>query len=165
MRTGHLLFSAVHFFMVFLVIALGVVFLTLPYADVFRMELIQLLDHPSETSLWLGGGIVGIGILLFIAAYMLSRRQYVQIEMGGSPVTINEKVIRRCTQEYFKERFPDFAPLSDVVIKGKSTIEIITSLPKPQEEEFFEEVEEELSSLLARRLGYIAPFTVTFVES
>ncbi|MCB1110940.1 MAG: hypothetical protein KDK64_08155 [Chlamydiia bacterium] len=165
MRTGHLLFSGVHFFMISLLLGMGVLFLVLPYAPLFRMQLIAFIENPAGMCQWIGGIVLGIGMILFAAAFLLSRKQYVRIEMNGTSFDVDEKVIRRCTLSYFRERFPEFEPLSDVVVKGKSTIEVFTSLPAPQEEEFFEEVEEELSALLARRLGYQKPFTVTFVES
>ncbi len=165
MRTGNILFSAVHFFVVFLLMGVGVFFLALPHADYFRMQLINFLEDPRSVCSLMGGIILGVGALLCAVAYLLNRRQYVSIEMKGASVDIEEGVIRKYAKAYFQERFPDFESISDIAIRGKSTIEIMTSLPAPQEEEFFEEVEEELGFILARHLGYQKPFTVTFVET
>jgi hypothetical protein len=165
MRTGNILFSAVHFFVVFLVLGVGVLFLALPHADYFLMQLINFLEYPRSICTLIGGVILGIGVILFVVAYLLNRRQYVSLEMEGASVDIEEGVIRSCAKAYFQERFPDFESVSDVAIRGKSTIEIMTSLPSPQKKEFFEEVEEELGFILARHLGYQKPFTVTFVEN
>jgi len=165
MRTGNILFSAAHFFVVVLVIGVGVLFLALPHADYFRMQLINFLEDPHNMCSLIGGIILGIGVLLCGVAYLLNRRQYVSIEMEGASVDIEEGVIRRYAKTYFQEKFPDFESISDVVIRGKSTIEIMTSLPAPQEDKFFKEVEEELGFILARHLGYQKPFTVTFVEN
>lgn len=165
MRTGNILFSAVHFFVVFLVMGVGFFFLALPHADYFRVQLINFLEDPHSMCTLIGGVILGIGALLFTAAYLLNRRQYLSLEMEGASFDIEEGVIQRCVKAYFQGRFPDFEAVSDVAIRGKSTIEVMTSLPAPQEEGFFEEVEEEIGFILARRLGYQKPFTVTFVEN
>ncbi|MCB1107398.1 MAG: hypothetical protein KDK76_04805 [Chlamydiia bacterium] len=165
MSTRNVLFSAVHFLVVCLILGLGIFFLSLPHAHFLRMQLINFLAHPEKPCYLIGGITLGIGCLLFVVAYLINRRGYLQLEMKGSLVDIEKGVIRQCALSYFSHRFPDFEPISEVTVKGKSTIEIITSIPTPQEETFYEEVEEELSFLLSRRLGYRHPFTVTFVES
>lgn len=165
MRTGNLLFSAVHFFVVFFIFSLGIFFVALPYADYFRIQLVNFLLDPGKICFLIGGIILGMGALLFTIAYLLNRKTFVRMKMGGALVDIEEGVIRKCALTYFQEKFPNCEPLSDVVIYGKSTIEIITSLPKPQEEEFFIEVEEELTVLLARKLGYQKAFRISFVET
>ena len=165
MRTGNILFSAVHLFVFFFVMGVGVLFLALPYADYFRVQCVNFLEDPHRMCSLIGGIILGIGALLCAAAYLLNRRQYMSLEMEGASVDIEEGVILGCTKAYFQKKFPGIEAVSDVAIRGKSTIEIITSLPSTQEEEFFEEVEEELGCILARHLGYQKPFTVTFVEN
>ena len=165
MRTGNILFSAAHFFVVFFVMGVGVLFLALPYADYFRLQCVNFLEDPHRMCSIIGGIVLGIGALLCAAAYLLNRRQYVSLEMEGVSVDIEEGVILRCAKTYFQKKFPGIEAVSDVAIRGKSTIEIITLLPSPQEEGFFEEVEKELGCIMARHLGYQKPFTVTFVEN
>ncbi len=165
MRVGNILFSAVHFFVIFLIFAVGAMFLALPYADYFRIQLINLLLHPAENCLMIGGGIMGFGALLFTLLYVMNRRRFFQLEMKGAKIEIEEKVIRDSVSTYFKELFPEDDPIKNVVVKGKSMVELFLSLPHEKEEEFYEQVEEELGALLARRLGYHSPFSVTFVEN
>lgn len=165
MRSGNVLFSAVHFFVIFLIFGIGALFLALPYADYFRIQLVNFLVSPSNLYLIIGGGLLGFGVLLFILLFTMNKRCYVQLEMKGTKIEIEEKVIRDSVSTYFKALFPNHDPVSDVAIKGKSMIELIISLPQEKEEEFFEQVEEELGGILARRLGYQNPIALTFVET
>ncbi|MCB1072737.1 MAG: hypothetical protein H7A41_00445 [Chlamydiales bacterium] len=165
MRSGNLLFSAVHFFVIFLIFGMGALFLALPYADYFRIQLMNLLIHPSDLCYAIGGALIGFGALLFILLYLMNRRSYFQVEMRGTKVQVDEKVIRDAVSTYFKALFPGKNPVNDIAIKGKSMIELIVSLPQEKEEDFLEKVEEELGEILARRLGYQNRFLLTFVET
>lgn len=165
MRSGNLLLSAIHFFVIFLIFGVGVLFLALPYADYFRIQLINLLIRPSNICFIIGGLFLGFGTLLFILLFSMNRRRYFQLEMKGAKVEVEEKVIRDFVSTYFKALFPGSNPVSGIAIKGKSMIELIISLPQEKEEGFFEQVEEELGGILARRLGYQNRFSLTFVET
>ncbi len=165
MNSRNLLFSAVHFFVIFLIFGVGALIFALPYADTFRMHVINGLLEPGENFLYVGGGVIAFGLILFILLFALNRRRYFQMEMKGSVIEVEEKVIRDCVSTYFHGVFPEQETVREVVIKGKSMIELFVSLPKQEEEEFFEQVEEELGGILARKLGYEAPFSLTFVET
>ncbi len=92
MRTGNILFSAVHFFVVLCVLGLSFFFLALPHADYFRIQLINFLEDTHSMCTLIGGIILGVGAILFMAAYLLNRRQYVSLEMEGVSVDIEEGV-------------------------------------------------------------------------
>lgn len=165
MRSGHLLFSALHFFMIVIIVGAGIFIVTLPYADYLRFRLITFLATPSELCFLIGSVVIGVGAVLLTILYAMNRHRYLQLEMVRGTAAIEEQLIRHAAQSYFKTVFPEHEPLADVVVKGKSMIEIITSLPRDQEEEFFSQVEQELGLILARRFGYEKPFTLTFVET
>lgn len=165
MNSRNLLFSAVHFFVIFLIFGVGALIFALPYADTFRMHVINGLLEPGENLLYIGGGVVVFGLILFILLFALNRRRYFQIEMKGATIEVEEKVICDCVLSYFHGVFPEQETVREVVIKGKSMIELFVTLPKQEEEEFFEKIEEELGGILARKLGYEAPFSLTFVET
>ena len=164
MMSGNLLFSALHFFVVFFVLTVGAFFLVLPYADQFRTLLIDaLFTHLSYFQLF-GGLLVGIGSLFLFGLYMMHRHRFFQIQMQASKIEVDEKVIRKIVEDYWKSYFPNHAYLTDVTLKGKQELEIFTTLPEEKEEDFFEAVQNELGGLLARQLGYQKPFTLTLVE-
>ena len=164
MRLGNLLFSALHFFVVFFILMVGIFFLVLPYAEHFRILLIDaLLSHLLYFQLF-GGLLVGIGTLFLIGLYMMHRRRFFQIQMEAAKIEVDEQLIRKIVENYWKQHFPNHAYLTDVALKGTQELEIFTSLPEEKEEAFFEEVQRELGSLLARQFGYQKPFTLTLVE-
>lgn len=165
MRSGHLLFSAFHFFIICVVVGGGIFILVLPYADYMRLRLIAFLTKPSELCFLIGAVVIGVGAILFAILYVMNRRRYFQLEMGGGVVAVEELLIRSAALDYFKAIFPNHELVADVVVRGKSMIEIIMTLPRAQEEEFFSQVEQELGVILARRFGYQKPFTLTFVET
>ncbi|MDJ0651600.1 MAG: hypothetical protein QNJ27_01100 [Simkaniaceae bacterium] len=165
MRSGNLFFSAVHFFVTFLIFGTGALFIALPYADYFRIQLVNMLIHPPNFCFAIGGALVGFGTLLFTVLYLMNRRCYFQLEMQGTKIKVDEKVIRDFVSTYFTTLFPGQNIVNAIAIKGKSMIEVILSLPQEKEEDFFEKVQEELGAILAHRLGYQNPFLFTFVET
>ncbi|MEM8727964.1 MAG: hypothetical protein AAGE99_04565, partial [Chlamydiota bacterium] len=137
----------------------------LPYADYFRLQLINGLLHPPNFCFTIGGILIGFGALLFILLYLINRRRYFQLEMQGAKIEIDQQLIRDCVSGYFKTLFPGQSLVNGITIKGGSMIELIVSLPQEKEEDFFAKVEEELGIVLARRLGYRNRFLLTFVET
>lgn len=165
MRSGNLLFSAVHFFVIFIIFGVGALFIALPHADHFRIQLVNVLIHPSNSCFVVGGTFIGFGALLFILLYLMNRRRYFQLEMKGAKIEVDEKVIRDSVSTYFKALFPGQNLVNDIAINGKSMIELIVSLPHEKEEDFLEKIEEELGGILARRLGYQNQLSLTVVET
>lgn len=165
MRTSNILFSAVHFFVIFFILTVGVLFVVLPYADHFRVLLINSLLSDLPLYQILGYAMIGASLLLFIGLYILNRRRFFQIEMGASLVEVDKGLIQDMVRGYWKELFPGKDTSVDIVISGKQSLEVVASLPEEREEDFFEQVQRELGSLLARQFGYQKPFTVTLAET
>jgi hypothetical protein len=165
MRDGNVLFSAAHFFVVFFFLSLGAFFFALPHANYFRTLLINILQGGKDPFYILGGAFLGVGILLFIAAYLINKGQYIKLKGKKPAIDIEKRVIKKYTERYFQEKFSTRSTVSDVAIRGKSTIEILTSFPKGEEEETLDEIEEELGILLSNKLGYHQPFTLTIAQT
>lgn len=163
MNSRNLLFSAAHFFVIFFIFGVGALIFSLPYAETFRILVINGLLNPGNHFFYVGGGIIIFGLILFVCLFALNRRRYFQMECKGAVIQVEERVIRDCVATYFYEVFPGQETVTEVVIKRKSLIELFVNLPSLQDETFFEQVEEELGGILARKLGYQAPFVLTFV--
>lgn len=164
MKSGNILFSAVHFFVIFFILTVGVLFVVLPYADHFRILLINSLLSDLPLYQILGYAMIAASLLLFIGLYMLNRRRFFQIEMEASLVEVDKGLIQEMVRGYWKELFPGKETSVDIVISGKQSLEVVASLPEEREEDFFEQVQKELGSLLARQFGYQKPFTITLAE-
>jgi len=166
MRSGNVLFSAVHFFVVLFIIALGVFFIAIPYADHFRFLLsAMLLDNPDVFAK-IGWGVLSLGLMLFFGFYLLNRKRYIHLTMQASKLSIEETIVRDYVYDYWKSLFPKNEVVTDIVITGNEQIEIVANLPKvamENDDALFEKMEKELSAILERRLGYKRDLLLTLV--
>lgn len=165
MKVGNILFSALHFFIVFFILTVGLFFFVLPYVPHLRIFLINSLLESLEFYQILGATLIGGSFLLLLALYFINRRRFFQIEMEGLKIEVEESLISEMVSNYWKGRFPNQEPYADVVIHGKQSLEVFVTLPEEKEEGFFEEIQKELGTLLARQFGYQKPFTVNLVET
>ena len=167
MRTGNILFSAVHFFVIFIILSLGGFLLVLPYAESFRYHLIHYIYERPDLFKLLGGVIMGSGFLLFLGFYFLNRRRFLTIKMGPASTLIDEKVVQDYVQEYWKEKYPaQEAPL-DVIVQKGGILEIIIPKPRDWEGEIGESLlrlQDDLGDRLARCLGYDREFYLTLSD-
>jgi hypothetical protein len=162
-RTGHLLFSAIHFLVIFFLIALGVFLIALPYAPHFRFFLTIAFTETPQLLAKMGWGILGVGLFLFITLYFLNRRHFIQFQSEGVKISVDERVIKHFVHDHVKILFPEVS--TEVVVRSKGKLEIIFTLPSIQEdEETWQRVENELSDLLVNRLGYQKEFYFTLAS-
>lgn len=164
MRTGNLLFSAVHLFVVLFILGIGLFFLLLPSSVAFRLALESLLISDTPIFARIGVTITFFGILLLVGFYVLNRKKYLTLKMNGSKILIDEAVIRDYLSHYWKEVFPYHEIFSEVVLHFPQKIEIIAQLPAMSGEErehLLLRMQNELSVLLARKLGYEKEFFLT----
>ena len=165
MRTGHLLFSAVHFLVVFFLIAVGVFLIALPHAPHFWLSLTAALTEAPELFTKFGWGILVFGFFLFVGLYFLNRRHFIRFQSEGVKISVDEMVIQKSVHDHIKTFFPDIEMGTDVAIKGKDKLEIIIYLPQIQEEEeVWQRVENELGTLLHDLLGYRKEFYLTLAS-
>lgn len=163
MNSRNLIFSAAHFFVIFFIFVVGSLVLSFPYAETFRILVINGLLNPGNHFFYVGGGIITFGLILFVCLFTLNRTCYLEMECKGATVQIEERVIRDCVSTYFYKAFPGQETVTEVVIRRNSLIELFVNLSTPQEETFFDRVEKELGEILACKLGYQTPFILTFV--
>jgi len=153
MRLGHILFSAVHFLVVFFILCTGALLFLLPYAPSFRLSLSQaLMDHPLVFQK-AGFSFLFLGSILLIVLYFLNRKTYLQLKGKRYQVGIEQTVVRALALDYFHKMFENSSCEVDVVIRKGQFIEILTQLPQLQET-MLERIESELSILFQKRLGY-----------
>jgi len=87
--------------------------------------------------------------------------------MECDKLTIEKSVIEEYVHRFFAEIFPEKDPVYDIVLGKENELDIVVELPSfpvHEKKAFFLRVQNELGSLLARKIGYQSPFTLTIVE-
>ncbi|WP_420422200.1 hypothetical protein [Simkania sp.] len=168
MRSGNVLFSAVHFFVILLILSLGGLLLALPYAETFRFHLTYYIYERPGLFKLIGGVTLGFGLLLFLGFYFLNKRRFLTVRMGPAMTQIDERVVQDYVQDYFKEKHTSDEGVVDVVVQKGEVLEIIVPAPKDWEgevEEHLQRLQNDLGDRLSRRLGYYKEFYLTLSDN
>jgi hypothetical protein len=170
MRQAHVLFSALHFFLLTALCLSGVCCILLFLSPFLRYQLSQwLADIESYELLFTGMGILLFGLLLIFLSTVFYRTQYYQVQMGfpGQSAQVDLDVVRSLVSRYWQNHFPSLKPQVDVLLRDDATLELFAELPIAQvaaEDEhktLLQKIEADLSRQLARHLGYRKPFFLT----
>lgn len=160
---SHVLFSAIHLFLVLLILGLGAFFLALPFAPHVRLFVLQFFTESASPFAGIGCALLILGGVLFIGFYALNRGQYYQVNMRAE---VHQSLIRDYARSYWKELFPQEHLQPNVVIYPNQRIELITELPKlgfEEQEAVLHRIEKEFGAILAKNLGYGKDFLLTVV--
>jgi hypothetical protein len=167
MRQAHILFSALHFFLLTALCLCGVFSLILFFSPVLRFQFANWIGSSGGYDLlFLGVGLLVFGFLLFALSTGLYKTQYYQVQMGfpGRSAQVDLDVVRSLVGRYWQNNFPSMKPQVDVLLRDDATLELFAELPPlPSEEHkaILNKIEGDLSRQLARHLGYRKPFLLT----
>jgi len=153
-RNGHLLFSAVQFFLIITLFSFGAALFGLHYIPGARLRFAEWIIDPSTGFVFLGSVITTIALLLSFCFWIMQRGSYVRIEMKKNTALVHEDAIRAAVFAFWEEN--DLEKLSEVYCANKK-IEIITEA-KDQD---LEAIEQKLGSFLSKQFGYEQEFFVT----
>ncbi len=166
MRTGHLLFSAVQFVFTALVILLGVFCIGLENAQQMRLWLSHFFLDTSTPFALIGYAILGCGLLLFIGFYVMNQTAYFQIKMGKKHVLLDGALFQKYIAQYWFEKFSQKSLEVQAIIRSDQKLEILAQLPQvftEEREALLEKVEEDLTEILRRKLGYRGEFLLNVI--
>lgn len=164
MRTANLFFSALHFFLVLIILALGGFFLSFPYTESFRYNLTYYLYHYPEFFKLTGSMVMGFGLLLFIGFYRLNKRCFLTIETRPITTLVDEGIIQDWIQNYWKAKYPGKEIGVDIVVQKGVVLQIFLPLPEDCEKEgkeFLASLQSDLADQLFHLLGYRREFYIT----
>jgi hypothetical protein len=169
MRNGHLIFSFLHLIVVFLVISLGLFVIAAAYFDHIRIFLADLLLNMNKPYITLLGlMILGGGLLMFLAFYVMYRQCYYQVLMSGTKkASIDLHLIEQIVKRFWGDKFALDECILDIVMHPNQTLEIIAEIPSmafKEEKKMLREVEKELGELLKETLAYEKEFLMTVVK-
>ena len=166
MRTGYVLFSAIHFLFLAMFVCIGLFFLSLPTLPHLKVLALKFFSLPDATFYLAGGVILSVALSLFGGFWVMNKTRYFQLEMQLPSGVIEIPVVRSLVQRYWEEKFPKSKGNVDVVLHKRQKIEIFLPLPNVSDlEMFLTELEKELGVLLKQNLGYDQPFRLTFLCS
>lgn len=167
MRQSHLLFSALHFFLLTALCLCGVCSMFLFFSPLLRYQFSHWIESNANFDLLiLGSGLLLFGLLLIALSIGLYRTQYYQVQMGfpGHSADVDLDVVRSLTSRYWQNHFPMVKPNVDVLLRDDSTLELFADLPPLSSEEhkvLLQKIEADLSRQFARHLGLRKPFFLT----
>lgn len=165
MKAGNLLFSAVQFILVMLIILLGVFFIGLQHLPHLRYAIADFFSHSARFS-FIGYLILACGGLLLVGFYAMHRGIYYRIKMGQNKVFVDPTVIRRIACEYWKTIFPDQNLSIEVALSKDQQIEMFVELPLLAAErqiDILKKAESELGQMLQNHLGYRKEFLISIL--
>ena len=151
MRQGDLLFSAVHLFVVTLLLALGVVCVIAAASSAVRFNLSEVL-FCSPDILWkIGLIVIGVSILLFVALFALNRKRYLELDVKGNPVSLSRSLVEEVVSAFLTLQVPGVKIAAEVEVTKKG-MEIVVPIANISEE-MLGSIEENLPNYLLTQLG------------
>jgi hypothetical protein len=166
MKAGNLLFSAVEFVFVVLIILLGGFFIGLQYAPHLRYAIADFFSQTTIHFSLIGYLILGCGSLLLTGFYAMHRGMYYSIRMGRNEVLVDPGVIRGYVQEYWKKIFPEQDLSIEIDLSRNQKIELFVEMPllSPEKQQaILEKAENELGQILQKHLGYRREFLISIL--
>lgn len=165
MRTGNLFFSAVQFIFALLVFLVGAVLIGLQYAPLIRQRLAVFLTSPAANFSLFGALVALFGLLLLAGFYWMHRGTYYTVKMGRDSVDVDPAVIHGYASDYLKTLFPDNGLSLEVLVKRRQEIELHVQLPPLEEQEaMLEQIEQGLSQVFEKHLGYFKKFSFCVLQ-
>lgn len=164
MRTGNVLFSAVHFFVFLLILSVGGFLIALSKMLSLRFLLSQCISDHYSLFLPIGIALMAFAGILFAGLYAMNRKRYYTVKMQCHKTGIDEALIQKYVEKYWKEKFPHHALSIGVILLPHQKIEVVAEIPPNSEEEQIEilaGVEKELGGIFAQQLGFKKDFTMT----
>lgn len=144
-------------------LVIGAFCLILPWSSDLQHETTQfILEHTLILTL-VGLGLASIGLFTLIYTLVATRHRVVSIRTGNLAVKVDEKVVHKYMEAYWKEKFPN----EQIPIKlkfKKHSIQVTADLPHlplDAQKEFLENVKYDFSDIFGRLLGY--PHDVQFI--
>ena len=166
MRTGDILFSAIHFFVVLVIASTGGFFIAVAKIARVRFFFSHLFSEKYEIFFPIGASLLVFTAILFIGLYAMNRKQYYKIRMQHHKTAVDEALIQKYVDKYWKEVFPNKKVSAGVIVHGNQKIEVIAEIPDlsyENQRELLEKIEIELGGIFAQHLGYQRDFDVSII--
>lgn len=164
MRTGNIIFSAVQFLVVLLILCIGGFLVILPNSPVVQYRLAEFFSKQTELFLPVGLMITGFGLILLFGFYAMYRQRFFRCQMDRPDVRVELSLLNDLIGIYWRSRFSDSSLVAEVLVHQDDKLELVVELPPgyPQKHHL-NELEKEVGSLLHRHFGYKKDFIINFI--
>jgi hypothetical protein len=166
MRTGNILFSAVHFLIVLFVMAVGVFFIGISHYANLKAALVDFISLRSHLFFPIGLLVLVAGFLLLMGLYAMQKRVFYRVQMAAHTASVDIPLLHQIIENYWKGVVSQEKKIEEVILYPNQKLEVIAQLPDmnfESQEKLLSQVEKELGELLFRHLGYKQEFFFTIV--
>ncbi|MEI8365295.1 MAG: hypothetical protein WCF65_02655 [Parachlamydiaceae bacterium] len=142
--------------------AVGAIALILPWSTTTQEALIHLILKDSVALSLFGCALVVIGLSVIINIGLNTRRRHYYIRSGSNAILVNEAVIQRYLEVYWKQLFPENdIPFTFLLKKNKIHISVdLPYLPMEEQKELLERIRKDLRATFAKVLDYREEFYI-----
>lgn len=121
-----------------------------------------IIEHPMAT-IWIGVGVFSFGFIILLLCFLLFKRCYYRITMGGLETILDEKLVHRYVRHYWQTILPHERINSDVeIVKNKIIIHAdFPYVHLEEQEQLLKDVERDLRKIFASTLGYFHEFSLS----
>ncbi|MCE2982426.1 MAG: hypothetical protein LW832_02555 [Parachlamydia sp.] len=101
-----------------------------------------------------GVGLIFLGLLCLLYAWLAAKRRYAFIKTGPFSVAVDEELLHQSLESYWKEHFPYLIPFTlHIKKKAISIIAHFPTLPEEEQQIILKKVSDDFEKLFARTLG------------
>ncbi len=163
MRASQQLTSAIHAFLVYVVMFFGLFLIGLKCTPGFRLQIAERFAADGALTLFLGIVFVAVGILLSILFFALYRQRYFTVSMQPYSYSVDTKLIAELLGKYLLEKRGETVP-AEVFFANNGEIKIILHVDDAQliDNDFLMQCQNDIGHLLLVNFNYQKPFTVSF---
>ena len=159
----NLLHSLFTFILALFFILIGFFGMLLPWMPTVRTNLILFFLEKSIAIFIFGLGLVAIGVGIVVSIALQSKRNTYQSTVGGHPVEVDEQLIHKYLENYWKELFPENEIPNRLVVKN-NRLHVWADLPLVpliQQEALVDRIKNDLRELFGQTIGYHKQFYLT----
>lgn len=159
----HFFYSLISFLIAIFFILLGLIGVLIPWSENVRAEVITLINEHSIAISLFGLSFMTIGIAVMANIIINSKTSYHHFTLGKNFVSVDESIIQRYLNEYWKELFSGQEIPHRITLKDNK-INITADLPYLQQQQqgiLLAKIEQELTELFSDILGYRQQFSLS----
>jgi hypothetical protein len=163
MRSEFIFSSALHLFVILIMLSFSFVLMAIPYSE----QLSSIIRNSFESNPFIffkiGIFLLVFTSILFLSFYLIYKKKFLKINMKKNKIDVDLKIISKYIEDYLKKSFKNSFLSSDVNLTLNKKLEIIASFSSlnDQNNKTLLEVEQNIGKILFDQLNYDKEFIFT----